>query len=180
MSRPDIVVVAPGGRGGNYQRLGEGLAAVEPPAWARMLAGYCRDRGHSVRVIDADALELSPATVAELVKAHAPLLACVAAYGHHPSASTQSMPEAGAICREVARLAPRVPTILVGGHVSALPERTMADEACTFACVGEGPATVDHLLRLLRGGGRISDVPGLVYRGGDGDIPSTRARRCST
>ena len=61
------------------------------------------------------------------------------------------MPGAGALCAALrAGRARTFPTLLVGGHVSALPERTLREEACDFVCQGEGPHTIAALLEALR------------------------------
>ena len=145
------------------------LTAVEPPVWAGLLATFARARGYAVEVLDAEALELTPDEAAAHVAARAPRLAAVVVFGHQPSASTQTMPGAGALCAALRRVAPAIPTVLVGGHVSALPERTLREEACDFVCQGEGPHTVAALLEALRepGAPRLDRVPGLWYRDGD-------------
>src|SRR6516164_9224860 len=64
--------------------------------------------------------------------------------------------------------APGSPTIMIGGHVAALPERTLREEAIDFACNGEGPVTVDQLLNALKSQVcDLSAVEGLVWRDGD-------------
>lgn len=161
-SRPDLVIVHPGSHG-VYGELDENLVAIEPPMWARLIAGYVRDRGFTVRIIDAEASRLSPHEVAQDVAAANPRLVCIAAYGHQPSASTQTMAAAGAVAHAING----TPVIMVGGHVSALPERTMREEAIDFACVGEGPATV---AKLLDCDGFWENVPGLVWRFTDGTV----------
>ena len=142
----DLVVINPGGRQAVYQDLGRDLAAVEPPLWCRLIAGYALDRGWRTVIVDSQADELEPADLARRVVAERPRLAVVAAFGHQPSASTQTMPAAGAACRALKALAPELPVLILGGHVSALPERTLAEEAVDFACKGEGPVTVVRLL----------------------------------
>lgn len=164
--RLDLLLIHPNGRAGIYQGLSD-LAAVEPPLWCAMLAAYVRGRGHSVEIIDAEAENLDPQVVAGLVSSRMPRLACVVAYGHQPSASTQVMPAAGATVRAIEdRLGSRVATMLLGGHVAALPERTMAEESVKFVCTGEGFVTLDETLRALKVGGGINlyDVRGLIIR----------------
>ena len=51
---------------------------------------------------------------------------------------------------------------MIGGHPSALPERTLAEEPVDYVGVGEGHTT---LLGLLQGK-EIASVPGLVWRSG--------------
>lgn len=166
---PDLLLINPGGREAVYQELGEELTAVEPPLWCRLLAGYVRDRGHSVAILDSEALELGPEAVAERVAELSPRLAAMVAFGHQPSASTQAMAAAAPACRAIKEASPEVPLVILGGHVSALPERTLAEEAVDFACVGEGPLTLERLLgELERHRPDYAAVPGLAWRGDGG------------
>jgi len=163
----DLLIVNPGGHKRAYQALASSLSAIEPPVWAGLIATYARTRGYSVRILDANALGLSPAEVAAQVRDAAPTLVAVVAYGHHPSASTQVMPAAGDICRAIAQDDPERRTILVGGHVAALPERTLREEAATFVAGGEGLQTLPALIEALRSPiARFDMVPGLYYRDG--------------
>ena len=54
----------------------------------------------------------------------------------------------------------------MGGHVAALPERTLREEAVDFICNSEGPVTVQELLDVLRAATRLttsqSSRPGVV------------------
>jgi len=169
----DLVLVNPGNRTQVYQSLAGTLTAVEPPVWTGLMATFCRQRGFSVDVIDAHAEELTPLETAERIRETNPRLVAVVVYGHQPSASTQVMPSAGAICRAVKQVAPDLKVLLVGGHVAALPERTLHDEEADFVCGGEGPHTVAQLLEALNE--RHPDyakVQGLWYREG-AEIRST-------
>ena len=160
----DLLIVNPGSRAEVYQALGSELTAIEPPLWAGMLATFVRNRDYSVSILDAEAENLSPSAVAERVSSINPRLLAVVVYGHQPSASTQNMTAAGQICRETKILVGEVPSILIGGHVSAVPERTLREEGADFVCQGEGAHTLVALLEQLRA--RVTDlasVPGLWY-----------------
>lgn len=156
----DLLLIHPNSRARNYGPLSD-LAAVETPVWAAMLATYARGKGHSVAILDAEAEDLDAQKVAERVCFdHKPLLACIVVYGHHPSASTQVMPAAGEIVRAIWRTAnargdvgrARVRTLLLGGHVAALPERTLIEEsACDLVCSSEGPVALHRVLNHLKG-----------------------------
>jgi len=163
--RVDLVLVHPGGRRQVYQTLADDLTAVEPPLWCGLIATYCRARGHSVAIVDSEAEGLDPAAVAARIVAHDPRLVALVVYGHQPSASTQSLPAAGAVARAVKETTPDRPIMLIGGHVAALPERTLREEAVDFAATGEGPVTVDALLRALQSDapGAVAEVPGIVH-----------------
>jgi radical SAM superfamily enzyme YgiQ (UPF0313 family) len=141
------------------------LAAIEPPVWAGLIASFVRRHGISVRILDASAGGLDSQETARQVVAMEPLLAAVVVYGHHPSASTQNMPASGQICTAIKELAPGLKTMLVGGHVAALPERTLQEEDADFVCTGEGPHTVLELVQALKSGGAADygKVRGLCY-----------------
>lgn len=166
----DILFINPGGRAGAYQKLGDELAAIEPPIWVGLLANNVRRQGYSVQVLDAEALLLTPEEVGVQVSDINPLLAAVVVFGANPSASTQKMGVAGETCRQIRAAAPSIKTLLAGLHVTALPERTMREEDVDFVCAGEGPHTFRPLLDVLREGkDDFSSVPGLWYRQ-DGQI----------
>ncbi|MFN8543843.1 MAG: radical SAM protein [Candidatus Binatia bacterium] len=164
---PDFLLVNPGGRTDIYQALGAGLAAIESPVWVGLIAQFLRRRGYGVEVLDANAWDLAPTEVAARVADVAPLLTVVVVYGHNPSASTQVMPAAGAICRALRERAPHLRSVLVGGHVAALPERTLREEAADFVAAGEGLYTLADLADALQAADpRLDRVRGLHYREG--------------
>lgn len=162
----DLVLINPNVRVTAYQDLGQSLTAIEPPLWCRLIAGYCLDRGWGVQIIDAEADELNPVEVALQVAELSPRLVAIVAHGHHPSASTQTMAGVTRLATKIRHAARGVPIIVTGGHVSTLPEVTLNEEPVDFACVGEGPVTIDALLEQLKRLGQLDAVPGLVWHDG--------------
>lgn len=147
----DLVLINPGNRKQVFQDLGLEAAAIEPPFWIAVIAAYLREKGFSVAVIDANAENLSPEETAARTAKMNPNAAAVIVYGSQPSASTQNMPSAGAICRALKRA--DVPNVVLGGlHPSALPERTMREEVCDFVADGEAVQTLETLLSQLKTG----------------------------
>jgi radical SAM superfamily enzyme YgiQ (UPF0313 family) len=169
----DLLLINPGQGKRAYQSLSDDLTAIEPPVWAGLIASFIKIHGFSVDIIDANADNLSlEETVVSIINRD-PLLTAVVVYGHNPSASTQIMPAAGAICKALKKQAPELISILLGGHVAALPERTLAEEDATFVAGGEGPCTLLDLLQALKSNNsQYSSVRGLWYRD-DGKIKST-------
>lgn len=168
VDRLDILLINPGGRELIYQDLGADLSAVEPPLWCRLIGGYLLDRGWSVEILDSEAEKKGPDAVAREVTNRNPRLVGVIVFGHQPSASTQQMAGASLVCRAIKNHAPDQQIIVVGGHVAALPERTLREEAVDFGCNSEGPVTIDQLLKSLTAGAAadFSSVAGLVWRDG--------------
>lgn len=162
----DIILINPGDRRQVYQGLGAELAAIEPPFWVAVIAAYLRQQGARVAIIDANAENIAPDETAQRAAELKPLLTCVVVYGSQPSASTQNMTIAGAICRSLTeQKAGRV--AMAGLHPSALPERSMREEAVDFVIEGEGPDSLKALLEELAASQPdFSRVPGLWYRDG--------------
>lgn len=170
MSRKlDLLLVHPPSRLEVYQGLGRELAAVENPVWAGLFASAARSQGLSARILDAEALELSPAEVAARVQDEDALLVAVVAFGHQPSASTQTMTAAGRTVQAIKETSPDQKVLLVGGHVAALPERTLREEAADYVAAGEGFETIIDLARALRAHPPdLAKVRGLWFRDQDG------------
>ena len=55
-----------------YQDLGAELTAIEPPLWCRLLGGYVQDRGYAVDILDSEAENKGPQTVAREVQERQP------------------------------------------------------------------------------------------------------------
>ena len=172
----DLVLVNPASRAQVYQSLGTTLAAIENPVWAGLIASFAVQQGLSVEIVDAEALGLSAEQAADEVRRLDPLLAVVVVYGHQPSASTQIMPAAGRVCRAIKDADGELPVLLAGGHVAALPERTLREEAADFVAAGEGLQTIVELAAALKAGERdLGKVRGLWYRDGDRAVATPAA-----
>lgn len=173
-TKVDIVLINPPSRTQVYQKLGETLSAIEPPVWAGLMATFMRKKGFSVAVIDAEAENLTIEQTVERVNELSPLLTAIVVYGHQPSASTQNMTAASAVCTALKEDAPERKVLLVGGHVAALPERTMQEEKADFVCSGEGLFTMATLLEALKSGSTEYDkVPDLFFRSNGGHARSS-------
>jgi anaerobic magnesium-protoporphyrin IX monomethyl ester cyclase len=172
----DLVLINPASRTQVYQSLGTRLAAVENPVWAGLMASFCRRGGLSVEIIDAEAEHLTAIEVAERVEELKPVLAAVVVYGHQPSASTQIMTASGQVCTAIKEQTPQQQVLLVGGHVAALPRRTLLEEDADFVAGGEGLYTlVDLVAALKTPRPELAKVTGLWYRR-DGEVHHTPDR----
>ena len=159
----DLVLINPGDRKQIFQGLSLEMAAVEPPFWITVIAAYLRNNGYNVRIIDSNGENISPEETAQKVNEFDPKLAAVIVYGSQPSASTQNMSIAGAICKALKEKTNA--KVAIGGlHPSALPRRTM-EEKVDFVVEGEGPYTLRLLLEALnKNKNDYSKVLGLWYR----------------
>src|SRR5713226_860792 len=155
----DIVLINPGAASEIYQNLANDLSAIEPPTWLRMNAGWLRDHGYDVAIIDQDALRWMNKQVTNRIKEMSPRLVAIVVAGQQPSASTQQMTGV----RSLVETLFFVPTIIVGHHASALPQRTLTEEPVTYVCDGEGPLTMAGLLN----GDPLDSIPGLIWKDGN-------------
>jgi anaerobic magnesium-protoporphyrin IX monomethyl ester cyclase len=163
----DIVLVHPGAVHGIFgSDLAKSLVAVEQPLWCRLIAGAMINRGFSVDIIDAEAENLDADDVACRVMHVSPALVAIVVSGHQPSASSQQMIGASKIAKSIRYRAHSAPIIMLGNHPSALPERTLREETVDYVCDGEGPTTLEGLLR----GQELSEIQGLVWWDDDGSV----------
>lgn len=171
----DLVLINPGTQREVFQALANTLTAIEPPVWAGLMATFVRNKGFTVDIIDANGLGLSPTETAARVAELNPLLAAVVVYGHQPSASTQNMPACSAVCSAIGDNDPDQKLIMVGGHVAALPERTLREESVDFVSSGEGLYTLTDLIEVLKSDDpTFAKVRGLLYWQ-DGEVKQTVA-----
>jgi radical SAM superfamily enzyme YgiQ (UPF0313 family) len=148
----DVVLVNPGSRAAVYQGLGAEFSAIEPPSMAAMFATYLRSYGHSVAIVDAPALALSPLQTAEAVAQYEPRLVVLVVYGFQPSASTQNMESARHIAHWLRKTARGATVMITGTHPAALPERTLKEEPVDVVCAGEGPDAIRQVIERLKAG----------------------------
>ncbi len=160
--RLDILFINPGNRKKTFQNLGKDLAAIEPPFLIASFAAYLRNNNFNVKIIDANAQNLSEDEVAKQVQELNPVLCSVIVYGGQPSASTQTMGLAGNICSAIKKICD-IPLAIGGLHPSALPERTLIEEEVDFVIEGEEQIALKDLISYLKGDKSISDVPAIWY-----------------
>ncbi len=155
----DVVFIHPGAQHGIYGPLADNLTAIEPPTWTRMIAGWIRDRGFSIAIIDQEARRLSAMGVAAEIHQLKPRLSVIVVSGHQPSASTQQMTAAGEIAKAIKYLGRDNRILMCGNHPSALPIRTFKEEDIDYVADGEGPHTILGLLLDMA----LPSIPGLVF-----------------
>jgi len=159
----DVLFIHPGNQKRIYQDLAKEFTAVATPAWTLLLANYVRNQGYSTAIYDVHIEGWDKDVPKELSDRYDPNLIVIMVYGHNPSASTQTMPAAGAIARDIKAFNSDIPVAMGGIHPSALPERTLREESVDFVIQGEGPYTIAGLIECLGGRKAIKDVKGLWY-----------------
>jgi radical SAM superfamily enzyme YgiQ (UPF0313 family) len=155
-----LLINAGGSKKRVYQKLSKDYSAIEPPFWAALTAGFIRKNGFKVGLIDANVENLTYEETASQIEERNPQLVNIVVYGQHPSASTQLMTSVGDLCTRIKEQNPHRKIILTGLHPSALPERTIEEEAVDYVCEGEGFNTLKGLLNK----NLLNQIPGLWWK----------------
>jgi len=156
--RLDLLLINPGNWSAIYGQVGK-LSCIAPPLGIGLIASVVRDRGFSVEIIDAEAMNLSPEHVGDMVAEKNPLLAGVSAFTPKMTAATETV-------HFIKQKAPHVKTIMGGHHPAALPEKTLLETEVDFVCDSEGYYPTAGLLEVLRtdpGAGEVA-VEGICYK----------------
>ena len=164
-SEADLLIVCPGNSRLIYQDLAKEYAAIEPPIWGALLANFSRKQGYGVVLIDQEAEGLTSEEIASRAAHLRPRLVAVVVYGQQPSASTQAMTMGKEVASRIRQADGSLKILMLGGHPSALPERTLRESAVDFVCQGEGPSTLGGLLGTSNFGdaAQLRRVPGLWF-----------------
>lgn len=165
-----ILLINPAAAHGIFGSLGKPLVAVEESPWMRFHVGYLRSNGIQAPAIDAEQEAASADDVAERVEEIDPTFVALICFGHMPSASSQQMFGAREVASAIKRRNPNRIVVIVGGHASALPKRTLLEEPCDYVVKGEGPITLRYLHEALTAGVDVRSMPGLVWRDGGSNV----------
>ncbi len=143
------------------------------PMWLSYAVGYLEKKGHEVRFIDAPAAEIDAERLVSEAREFKPRLAIL-------DSSTPSIYNDIAVAQQLKAQVANLFTILVGVHVSALPEKTLADsDTLDAVAFGEYDATLAELAQVLTVGcsdKQLQSVAGIAFRASDGSIVKNEAR----
>lgn len=151
----DLLIIKPGSPKKMYGSLSQTLSAIAPPYLGALLAGYIREKGFSVKMIDTEVQDLTIEN---------PLLINILVAGQTPSSSsTPLMENVREIIRAVKEKS-RAKIILTGIHPTALPEKTLREERADFIGRGESFDLILDLIKALKAGKEKDfDISGLCY-----------------
>jgi len=134
------------------------------PIWLAYATGVLEQDGFEVRLIDAPADSLSLEDVLEIVRSYQPGMVVI-------DTSTPSIQNDLRVAEAIKQQAPDVAIMMVGPHVTAMPEETLQSSAAVQAVArGEYDYTVRDVARTLEAGEDLGEVTGLTYRAADGQI----------
>ncbi|MCE1226098.1 MAG: B12-binding domain-containing radical SAM protein [Geobacteraceae bacterium] len=132
--------------------------SISPPTGLCYIAALLREHGHTVSIVDAEALHWDvEKTVAEVLDL-TPLLVGIAC-------KSLWMPSAALVAAALHAKRPDLPIFAGGNHVTALPERTLEENpAILGVIIGEGEITFKELVEALKNGHDWSSIAGLALR----------------
>jgi radical SAM superfamily enzyme YgiQ (UPF0313 family) len=155
-SNLDVLFVHPNAASKIYQGLSTEYSAKEPPIWASLLANGVRAKGYSVGILDCEANNYQSEDTVFQIRALNPRLVVLVIYGQQPSASTQNMVGAKKLLDVLeAYYSTRYKVMLIGGHISALPQNSLDTICSDYVVKGEG---LDSILDFLNNKGPIDHI----------------------
>lgn len=121
------------------------------------IAAYIREKGFTVKIIDAPALKLSVESFGNYLKNN---------YGNcHPryvgfTGSTPSIKNAYAMTKIVKKIYPQAQIVFGGAHSTVLPEEVISQDGIDIVVRGEGEITFCEILD----GRELSSIDGIVFQ----------------
>ncbi len=152
--------------GKTYQKLSVTYSAIEPPTWALLLAQSMRSVGNEVRILDANAEDLTEVEILNRVKNLSPRLICIVVYGQNVNAGTTNMSGATYISKHLKNNHIKIPICIIGSHVQALPVETLEKEkSIDFVFTNEGVYSLRNVLKLKNFSSEsLKEVKGIAMR----------------
>lgn len=159
--RIDALFIHPGNHDKTYQELSKKHTAIAPPVWTSLLANYVRSKNYSVAIHDTNIYGFD---IYREMKKYTPKLVVIMVYGHHPSASTQTMDSASVIINKIKEFDKSIPIAIGGTHPSAIPARTLYEENVDYVIIGEGAYQIVGILDNIYEKIKIEKVLGILYK----------------
>ncbi|MHA2028998.1 MAG: radical SAM protein [Candidatus Kariarchaeaceae archaeon] len=134
------------------------------PIWLAYATGVLEQDGFSVKLVDAPAAGYDLQKVLELIDDMQPNLVVM-------DSSTPSINNDLEVAKAIKDQFPQTFILLVGPHVTALPEKVLGTNMPVDAVArGEYDYIVRDVARVLDGNGHLNQVDGLSYRDGEDTI----------
>jgi magnesium-protoporphyrin IX monomethyl ester (oxidative) cyclase len=151
--------------------LGKGKAFIKSSAPLGLLyiAAVLEQHGEPVEFLDAFASGFGVNEVVAAVKDKNPRLLGI-------SSLTSDAPVTTEILRRLRKEMPGLKILLGNHHPAVFAQWFLEQNLADFVCPGEGEYATLELLRVLREGGDLSSVPGIIWRDDRGGI-NVNARR---
>ena len=169
MEKIDCCFLVTGNSKKTYQKLSKTYSAIQPPTWALLLAESTRSSGFQVKIIDANAENLSEVEIYERIKMLSPKIICFVVYGQNVNAGTTNMTGVIEVAKYLKEKKIEIPMSIIGSHVQALPVETLKKEKMIdFVFTNEAVYSLKNVLKLEKFNSKtLSKIKGIAYRDTD-------------
>lgn len=134
------------------------LALKAPPLGLAYIAAVLEKQGHSVDIVDADALGIPLSQLKHRIERGQPDMVGV-------TSTTPAVKDALKVVKVAKEACPKAVTVMGGPHVSFLPVETMRKNPyLDVVCIGEGEKTMVELALVTEKKGDFHGVKGIAYR----------------
>ena len=130
---------------------------IVPPLGLAYIAAYLISNGISVKIIDAEAENLSVEQVRQRVLKNKPQIVGITTM----TPTFHDDIDVAKVAKEYGAL-----VVMGGPHINAMPMETLKNKYVDFGIVGEGEYPMFKLVEAIEKKLSYSEVPGLVYKGG--------------
>lgn len=139
-----------------------------PPLGVGYLAAYVEKHGHTAALVDAVAEQLDVEQATEAVAQLQPDAVGISSF------TTLTPNDAYALARELRRRLPETPLIMGGPHVTSFA-KTILNECpeVDILIPGDGEIPLNSVLTCLSERRSCEEVPGILFRGPNGEIVAT-------
>ena len=131
-----------------------------------LLAQSSRSAGFNVKILDANAENLSENEILEKIKEMSPRLICFVVYGQNVNAGTTNMSGTIHVAEYLKDNNINIPLSLIGSHAQALPIETLNNEkSIDFLFTNEGVYALRNILKLKSfNSSELKNIKGICYR----------------
>lgn len=127
------------------------------------VASYCRERGHSVSILDAYAENMGALSTVDGVFANTTAVPRIVGF----NCSSPNVHIVHQIALYLKRVSPDIILVCGGPHATLAPEHTLSHGLVDYVVQGEGEQTFVELVKRIFDGERAEGMPGVaVMRGG--------------
>ncbi len=138
--------------------LSEG-GAVMPALGLLYIAGWMREKGHDINILDAEGMGLGLTETVEAIRQQSPEVLGI-------TATTLSVHVAAAVADAAKKVIPSLKVYLGGPHVTAMPHDTMDNFPTIDGCIlGDGEISFEKVIsNIAAGRSPGNDVDGVIWR----------------
>jgi radical SAM superfamily enzyme YgiQ (UPF0313 family) len=155
------------------RKVGRKVGGHLPPLGLAYLAGYVRNKGYTVKIIDGPASELSTNDIVEQIKSDKPKIVGI-------TSLTTTFIRAINLAEEIKKNVPTTMVIVGGQHVTIVGGDIYKDtQAFDVMVYGEGELTLIEILENYKNGTFLQNrdrIKGLIYLDENQDVKTTPSR----